>query len=275
MSQLDEVASTNRRFWENEVSQGSGYTRPWLELDPALVRAFAAGDVDVLPEPYTYIYPQWLFHDVAQATAAGRPKDVLLLATGGGQQSAVFGLLGANVTVYDLTEGQLAGDRLVAKHFGFPVRTIQGDMRDISVLADESFDVVYQEVSLGYVPDLLPVYRGVSRVLRPGGLYRVAHCEPVGMCVDEASWDGKGYRISEPFYRGRVRGGSDSSMEFRHLLSDAFNGLIESGLVIRGVYEDPRHLIPTTAAPGTYAHLLTWGQIYYSIVAAKPAGGCA
>jgi len=269
MPQLDDVASTNQRFWENEVRQGSGYTRPWLDLDPALLRAFAAGEIAVLPEPYAYIYPQWLFADTAKATAAGRPWDVLLLATGGGQQSAVFGLLGTNVTSFDLTEGQLAGDRRAAEHFGYPLRTIQGDMRDLSALADEAYDLVFQEVSLGYVPDVRPVYREAARVLRPGSLYRVAHVDPVTECVQEDSWNGHGYRIPVPFGSGPAPSPGCDAMFFRHLLSDAFNGLIEAGLCIRGVYEDPRHLQPTTAEPGSYAHLLTWGQIYFSIVAQK------
>jgi ubiquinone/menaquinone biosynthesis C-methylase UbiE len=269
MPHLDEVAATNQRFWESEVSRGAGYTRPWLELDPELVRAFAAGEAGALPEPYAYIHPRWIFHDVAEATAAGRPKDVLLLATGGGQQSAIFGLLGASVTVFDLTNGQLAGDRLASERYGYPVRTIQGDMRDLSILADRSFDLVYQAVGIIYVPDVRPVYREAARVLRPGGLYRVGHCEPVTQCVWYDSWDGSGYRISVPFARGLVADPDGVSMEYRHLLSDAFNGLIEAGLSIRGVSEDPRHLLPTTAEAGTYEHLLTWGQIYYDIVAAK------
>ena len=51
-------------------------------------------------------------------------KDVLCLAAGGGQQSAVFGLLGARVTVIDFTQGQLDGDITAAKHYGYPVETI-------------------------------------------------------------------------------------------------------------------------------------------------------
>ena len=40
--------------------------------------------------------------------------DVLCLAAGGGQQSVAFALLGANVTVFDLSETQLEHDRLAA-----------------------------------------------------------------------------------------------------------------------------------------------------------------
>ena len=71
-------------------------------------------------------------------------KDVLCLASGGGQQSAVFGLLGANVTVVDLSQGQLDGDKTAAKHYGYSIQTVQADMRDLSCLSSDSFDLVHQ-----------------------------------------------------------------------------------------------------------------------------------
>jgi 2-polyprenyl-3-methyl-5-hydroxy-6-metoxy-1,4-benzoquinol methylase len=45
-------------------------------------------------------------------------KDVLCLASSGGQQSAAFGVLGANVTVFDLSENMLKKDVATAKHYG-------------------------------------------------------------------------------------------------------------------------------------------------------------
>jgi len=45
---------------------------------------------------------------------------VLCLASGGEQQSAIFGLLGADVTVLDLCAQQLAGDRQVPTIIDIP-----------------------------------------------------------------------------------------------------------------------------------------------------------
>jgi len=95
-------------------------------------------------------------------------QDVLCLASGGGKQSAELGLLGARVTVLDLCAGQLEADRHAAARYGYKVRTVQGDMRDLSVFADESFDHVLQGVSLTFVPHVRQVYREVRRVLRTG-----------------------------------------------------------------------------------------------------------
>ena len=75
----------------------------------------------------------------------------------------MFGLLGSRVTVVDLTESQMAGNRQVAEHHGYPVTAIQADKRDPSCLGYETSDMVSQAPALSYVPDLQPVFAVVSR----------------------------------------------------------------------------------------------------------------
>jgi SAM-dependent methyltransferase len=263
MAELDRIARVNKQAWEKRVEDGCGYARPWLELDRATIDAYVKGEIDVMPEPYAYIYPRSVFEYTAG-------KDVLCLASGGGQQSVVFGLLGADVTVFDLTDGQLAMDRRAAEHHGYEIETVQGDMRDLSVFADDSFDLVYQAISLVFVADLRQVYREVARVLRAGGTYRVGHGNPATQGVEESSWNGSGYVISSA-YKGGKSYDEDDGIEFRHLLSDIFNGLIEAGLVIEAVWEDPRHLHHTAGRePGSYEHMLTFVGQHFAVVAKKP-----
>jgi hypothetical protein len=51
-------------------------------------------------------------------------------------------------------------------------------------------------------------------------------------------------------------------------MSDIFNGLIEAGFSIEGVYEDPRHLDHSHAhAEGSEAHLLSYVHMYFAIIA--------
>lgn len=258
---MDRIARTNRRHWDELASRGMEYTIPWLDLDPELVRSFAAGKLEVLPEPYTYIFPRSVFEGV-------EGKRVLCLASGGGQQSAVFGLLGARVTVLELTPAQLDADRRVAEHFGYEVETVIGDMRDLSSFQVSAFDIVYQAISIVFVPDVREVYRGVARVLQPGGLYCVGHCNPATQVVEETSWDGEGYRVLEPYSSGCIE--DVESIEYRHLLRDIFNGLIEAGFTITRVEEDPRHLSPPAGAePGTLDHMLGYVGNYFAIVARK------
>ncbi|MFC1475626.1 class I SAM-dependent methyltransferase [Candidatus Zixiibacteriota bacterium] len=264
MSELDDLARRNRQAWEKDVQQNGPYTVPWLDLEPNVLRAFAKGEIETLPEPYVYIYPPEILRNLAG-------KDVLCLASGGGQQSVVFGLLGAKLTAWDLTEGQLAGDRRAAEHYGYEIKTIPGDMRDLSGITPESFDLVYQAISMCFVPDVRQVYREVARVLRPGGLYRVGHINPGTYLVDEDSWDGAAYHIAGPYFGGQLpEEEQDGFSEFRHHLSDVFNGLIDAGFTIEGVWEDPRHLQhDPQAQPGTDRHLLNSVQKFFCILVRK------
>jgi len=259
MNLRDEVAVANQRLWEEEVKKGCGYTIPWLDLDVDLLRRYAGGELERLPEPLDCLSPPSVFTGV-------EGKDVLCLAAGGGQQSAVFGLLGARVTVVDLTEGQLAGDRKAAAHYGYQVTTLQADMRDLSCLGNDGFDLVYQAPSLCYVPDLREVYAGVSRVLRSGGLYRAEYHQPA---IFFAGWDGEGYRITEPYVE-RVQRRDDGGIEFRHYMDDIFGGLVDAGLSLRQVVDRGRHREPDRdAPPGSWEHQDSYVGGGFVFVAAK------
>jgi ubiquinone/menaquinone biosynthesis C-methylase UbiE len=259
----DEIAKINERHWERMVKEGCGFTRPWLDIDKAVVRQYAAGDLNAVPWPLVEIYPASVLEDV-------KGKDVLCLASGGGQQSAVLSLLGARVTVADLTPGQLEGDQKAAAHYGYSVTTVKADMRDLACLGDQCFDLVYQAPSISYVPDVRPVYCEVQRVLRAGGTYRVEFSNPATQFVDTDSWDGYGYRICVPYSVRRIEKEGREAADFRHFLSDIFNRLIESGFVIREVHEAPYHLhYNPEAAPGSWGHWLMHVQGQFAIVATR------
>ena len=75
-----------------------------------------------------------------------------------------FALLRANVTVFDLSEAQLNRDREAAAHFNVDVKTLQGDMQDLSQFDNAAFDIVYHGYSLGFVPNVRVVFEQVARV---------------------------------------------------------------------------------------------------------------
>jgi SAM-dependent methyltransferase len=177
----------------------------------------------------------------------------------------VFGLLGARVTVVDLAEGRLEGDRKAAAHYGYDVTTFHADMRDLSCLPDLAFGLVYG-TGLSYVPGVHQVYAGVARVLRTGGLFRVDFGQPA---VHFTAWDGEGYRITRP-YAERVDWRADGAIEFRHYMDDIFNGLLDLGFSIRRVCEAPycEHLAPS-AIPGSWLHEQAYVAGEFAIVARK------
>lgn len=249
MGEQDEIATTNKRHWEKAVREGAGCTRVSLGLDVEAFRAYRERKTTALPKPHCDdAVDRVIMKDI-------QGRDVLCLGAGGGHQSAVYSLLGARVTVLDLAEGQLEGDKKAAAHYGYEVTTIQGDMRDLSCLEDESFDLVHG-MGMAFVPDARQVYSEVARVLRTGGLYRVSFTNPAVEFMDWNSWDGKGYRITAPYVDSTEKDGD--SIQFRHYMSDIFNGLLAEGFSIEQVEDRWLGEPDLEAPPGTWAHWLAY-----------------
>lgn len=248
---MDELGRYNKERWEELAQVGIMYSRPWLDLDAASAHA--------------RLDPEGCMGEVAD-------KDVLCLAGGGGQQSAAFSLLGARVTVVDFSETQLDRDRETAEHYGLQAATVQGDMRDLSCFADDSFDLVYHAHSLNFVPDPRQVFDEVQRVLRPGGMYRVSCHNPFthGTCKEDMC-EGNGYPLRLPYVQGAevtyqepwwdvvTEDGTVAQVvgprEFRHTLGTMVNGLIRRDFVIVGIWDDTEDTSgDADAEPGTWAH---------------------
>ena len=194
---------------------------------------------------------------------------MLCLAASAGQQSAAFALAGADVTVFDLSDVQLSRDRATATHYGLSIDTVQGDMRDLSAFADDSFDIVYQAYSINFVPSVAPVFAEVRRILRPHGIYRLQWSNPFTQLADE-NWTGDGYPLRHRYADGRditdvypnwILDGNDgpsqelpSPHEFVHALSTVVNTLVAQGFVIIHCAEDCGD--DPDAPPGTWPHFM-------------------
>jgi len=244
---MDELATYNKERWEELAQANVAFSLPLLDLTP-----------DVAQQR---IDPHGLLGTV-------RGCDVLCLAASGGQQSAMFGLLGANVTVFDLSDTQLQRDRETAEQYGYAIRTQQGDMRDLSCFIDDDFDLVYHAYSINFVPSTAPVFQEVARVLRPGGLYQMTCANPFTMSVDDEAWDGETYLLHHPYIDGFEvstlyphwdvaddQGGwrqIRSPREFRHTLSTVINGLATNGFVIRHMQEEMNE--EPDPEPGTWEY---------------------
>jgi SAM-dependent methyltransferase len=253
---MDELAKYNRDRWEALVAAGIEYGRPLLDLDEGSARAWIA-DQTLLPD---------------EAIDNLADKDVFVLAGGGGQQTAALSILGANVTVMDITEGQLAGDRLAADHYGYNLRIEQGDMRDLSRFDDDAFDFVWQPYSINFVPDYRPVFDGVARVLRPGGYYRLDIENPFSGSIWEDSWHEKGYALNKVYENGSEHifhdphwdvtadDGSQQRVvgprEFQHTLGPLLTYLATLGFVLKGMWDRPDNGDPD-AQPGTWEHFIS------------------
>ena len=256
---MDDLAQFNRDRWNALVQAGVEYSRPFLDLTPETARQA--------------IDPHRMLGEVSG-------KRVLCLANGGGQQSACFGVLGADVTVLDLSEAQLAQDRVAAAHYGYAVHLEQGDMRDLSRFEAASFDIVYHSYSINFVPDPTEVFVQVARVLKPGGIYMLQFSNPHRFSIREAVWQGEagGYPLTVLYQDGEVTAGdphwevaSDAGetqrilgpREFNHTWSRMVNGLAAHGFIIRRLEEWMRR--EPGAEVGSWAHYTQVMPPYISI----------
>jgi SAM-dependent methyltransferase len=245
---MDALARYNMERWAALANANAIFTRPYLQMD-----ADAAQQI---------VDPDGRFGDL-------HGQRVLCLAGGGGQQSAAFALLGAHVTVFDLSVEQLTRDQEAAAHYGLKLITVQGDMRDLTPLYGQRFDLVYHPYSLNFVPDARVVFKQVSQVIRPGGHYSFNCANPcfAGLLIQE--WDGRGYPLHRPYVQGAEVRYADETwvfrgeqpdhpihgpVEYRQTLSTLVNGLVEAGFVITHLQEEFLGEPDPTAPPGDRAH---------------------
>jgi SAM-dependent methyltransferase len=231
-----DVRAYNRAAWDKQVELGNPWTIP---VTPEVIAAARRGEWSVVltetkPVPRSWFPPL-------------EDCDVLCLASGGGQQAPVLAAVGASVTVLDNSPKQLERDRMVAEREGLEIRTVEGDMRDLSVFDDESFDLVFHPVSNIFVPEVRPIYREAFRVLRRGGILLAGFNNPAIFVFDSPARE-KGIlepRHTLPFDSAALSDeermrifGSDSPLEWSHSLTDQIGGQADAGLVLIGLYED-------------------------------------
>lgn len=214
----------NRRAWNAAVAAGNRWTRP---VGPEELARARAGDVRVLLTPTKEVPASWL-GDL-------RGRDVLGLASGGGQQCPLFAAAGARVTSFDASDAQLAQDRLVAEREGLQLRTVQGDMRDLSALPDASFDLVFNPCSTCFVQEVEPVWREVARVLRPGGELLTGFINPWFFLFEIEAFDRGELKVTK---RLPSREEADGMIEFSHTITAQLGGQLRAGLVITDLFED-------------------------------------
>ena len=172
--------------------------------------------------------------------------NVLCLASGGGWQSILYAAAGANVTVVDLSESMLRLDTRDARRRSFQVQTVQASMDDLSMFANESFDIVHQPVSSCYVPDLKPVYAGIARVLRSHGLYISQHKQPVSLQISHRSERQQFVIGVEYYHEGPLPQQQDTAYresgatEYLHRLDQIVGDLCLAGFVIEDLREPKR-----------------------------------
>ncbi len=233
----DEVRRYNRRAWDKAVERASQWTIP---VTPAVIGAARQGRWQIVLTPTKPVPRAWF--------PALTGRDVLCLAAGGGQQGPVLAATGAHVTVFDNSPQQLAQDRYVAAREALTIVTVEGDMADLSVFADASFDLIVHPCSNLFVPHVRPVWQEAFRVLRRGGVLMAGFSNPVTYIFDQQLADEGVLQVRHPLPYSDLTSLTEAErkqyvedeqpLEFGHTLDDQIGGQLEAGFTITGFYED-------------------------------------
>ena len=228
----------NREAWDKEVEDKNEWTIP---VDHETIEKAKSGAFSVLLTPKIFVPMSW-FGDI-------KGKKVLCLASGGGQQAPIFAAAGATVTLLDNSPNQLKQDELVAKRENLKIEIIQGDMRDLSIFKNETFDLIFHPVSNLFIDDVNLVWKEAYRVLKKNGRLLSGFCNPVMFIFDIDAWEHKKelnlrYKIPYsdieqlPKEVLKLRIERKEPLEFGHSLDDQIGGQIQVGFSIHGFYED-------------------------------------
>ena len=254
-------------MWERLARAGIPYTRPQGQppRSPAAIRRFLDAD-----------------NRLKGIRLPG--ARVLALAAGGGWDAVVFGMLGAETTLFDISASQLRTVRRLAAQKRVSIRTVRGDMSDLSRFADASFDVVWHCHSLVFIRDVRRVFREVGRVLAPGGTYLTSTMHPTTLRL-YGRYTGTGWQprlsyfddrampydkeddVTWEFGRTRVVA---PTIEFGHRIETLVNGIAAAGLVVDGLWEYSPNGVNRKADPGSDDHLESLFPAFIQIRARKP-----
>ena len=232
-----DIRKYNARAWNEAVMRKSQWTIP---VTPEVIARARLGDWEIALTPTKSAPREWF--------PALEGIDLLCLAGGGGQQAPILAAAGAKVTSFDNSARQLERDQQVAQREGLTLRTVEGDMRDLSVFADGSFDLIVHPCSNMFVPEVQPVWQECQRVLRLGGRLMAGFCNPIRYLFDFDLLEQDKFEVkySLPYSdlthlseAERQRLVDDKQpLEFGHTLDSLIGGQLAAGFVITGFYED-------------------------------------
>ena len=191
------------------------------------------GEWDVLLTPTKPVPHRWL--------GELRGKNLLGLASGGGQQMPIFAALGAQCTVLDYSDRQLESERTVADREGYSIRVVKADMTKPLPFPDGEFDVIFHPVSNCYVRKVEPIFAECFRVLKPGGTLLCGLDNGVNFMVGEDETKIVNKFPFDPTVdpeQMRLLSDTDCGVQFSHTLDEQIGGQLRAGLTLLDVYED-------------------------------------
>lgn len=226
----------NRDAWDRIAARRDDY---YLAANAEAIEKARSGIIEIKLTPTIRVPHQWW------GQLMGR--DVLALACGGGLQGPLLAAAGSQTTVFDLSQGQLQRDLEVAEQFGLELKTVQGDMQDLSCFENESFDLVVNPCSICFCEKPSAIWSEIYRVLRPGGVFLTGLINPVNYLFDFFAAEKKHLIVRQriPFAPEQLDPeerrrwlGDERPIEYGHSIDQLIGGQLQAGLMLTGFYED-------------------------------------
>ena len=228
---------TNSIAWDSEVDKNNLWTIP---IGKETIEKAKLGQFDIYLTPQKYVKQEWV--------KDYKNKKILALACAGGQQSIAFAAANNDVTVFDISEKQLAQDQLTAKKFNLHIDTIKGDMQDLSVFKDDSFDYIYNPTSTCFISDVEKVYKECFRILKKGGEFVTSATNPALYLFREKDVLNNKLKVKYTIPYSDIKSLSKKqvqkmiekkdTLEFSHTINKLIGGITRSGFVITDFYTD-------------------------------------
>jgi SAM-dependent methyltransferase len=233
-----DVIKHNSAAWDKAVDELDGWTIP---VSSETIDRARRGDWSIILTAAKPVPREW-FGEISG-------KEVLCLASGGGQQAPVLAAAGAHVTSFDNSARQLEQDHFVAERDGLQIRIEKGDSADLSRFSDGSFDLIFHPCSNLFMPDLAPIWKECFRVLRSPGILLTGFTKPELFIFDEFEEEKNGrlvVRHSLPYSDERSLTAGElldmieqgQPLEYSHTLEEQIGGQTAAGFHIVGLYED-------------------------------------
>lgn len=219
-----ESARANRSWWDAEA--------------PAYYAEHGAflGDVDLL------WCPEGLRESAVQLLGDVRGRDVLEVGCGAAQGARYLSSVGARVTAFDVSMGQLRQARTLDERSGVRVdRLVQADAQSLP-FRDASFDLVVSAFgAIPFVADSAGVLQEVARVLRPAGRLVFSVTHPIRWAFPDDPGPG-GLTIRQSYFDRTPyvevdEGGTATYVEHHRTLGDRLRELVAAGLVLVDLLE--------------------------------------
>lgn len=234
MNAHNEYTSINARTWDRWAEKGNEWSIPVSHEE--FIRA-QNGEWGVYLTPCRFVPTEWF--------GILRGSRLLGLASGGGQQMPIFTALGADCTVFDNSDRQLASEKYVAEREHYSINIVKGDMTKRLPFADGCFDLVFHPVSNCYIEDVHHVWQECFRILKSGGILLAGFDNGINFLIDD---DGtlplkivnklpfNPLKASPDAYQRMAD--NDEGIQFSHSMEEQIGGQLKAGFALTDMYED-------------------------------------